>query len=140
MPEQSSDYRVAVFGAGGVGKSLLVLRLEKAHFGRATSPLWKTRTGRSSVVTRKHLHREITDTTGSHQFPKYAAAIHLQRARFILVYSITSRQSLEEPALIYEQICRSKGTWRASPLALVGNKCDESPNRGWRAVRLMCCT
>lgn len=29
MPEQSNDYRVVVFGAGGVGKSSLVLRFVK---------------------------------------------------------------------------------------------------------------
>ncbi len=32
MPEQSNDYRVVVFGAGGVGKSSLVLRFVKGHF------------------------------------------------------------------------------------------------------------
>ena len=32
MPEQSNDYRVVVFGAGGVGKSSLVLRFVKGQF------------------------------------------------------------------------------------------------------------
>ncbi|CAH0381362.1 unnamed protein product [Bemisia tabaci] len=32
MPEQSNDYRVVVFGAGGVGKSSLVLRFIKGNF------------------------------------------------------------------------------------------------------------
>jgi len=32
MPEQSNDYNVAVFGAGGVGKSSLVLRFVKGTF------------------------------------------------------------------------------------------------------------
>lgn len=32
MPEQSNDYRVVVFGAGGVGKSSLVLRFVKGKF------------------------------------------------------------------------------------------------------------
>jgi Ras-related protein Rap-1B len=32
MPEQSNDYRVVVFGAGGVGKSSLVLRFIKGTF------------------------------------------------------------------------------------------------------------
>lgn len=32
MPEQSNDYRVVVFGAGGVGKSSLVLRFVKGEF------------------------------------------------------------------------------------------------------------
>lgn len=32
MPEQSNDYRVVVFGAGGVGKSSIVLRFIKGTF------------------------------------------------------------------------------------------------------------
>lgn len=32
MAEQTNDYRVAVFGAGGVGKSSIVLRFVKGTF------------------------------------------------------------------------------------------------------------
>lgn len=38
MPEQSNDYRVVVFGAGGVGKSSLVLRFVKGSFRESYIP------------------------------------------------------------------------------------------------------
>lgn len=38
MPEQSNDYRVVVFGAGGVGKSSLVLRFIKGTFRESYIP------------------------------------------------------------------------------------------------------
>jgi len=38
MPEQSNDYRVVVFGAGGVGKSSLVLRFVKGTFSGSYIP------------------------------------------------------------------------------------------------------
>ena len=38
MPEQSNDYRVVVFGAGGVGKSSLALRFVKGTFRDAYIP------------------------------------------------------------------------------------------------------
>lgn len=38
MPEQSNDYRVVVFGAGGVGKSSLVLRFVKGTFKETYIP------------------------------------------------------------------------------------------------------
>lgn len=38
MPEQSNDYRVVVFGAGGVGKSSIVLRFIKGTFRESYIP------------------------------------------------------------------------------------------------------
>ncbi|KHN71374.1 GTP-binding protein Di-Ras2 [Toxocara canis] len=38
MPEQTSDYRVAVFGAGGVGKSSIVMRFVKGTFNENYVP------------------------------------------------------------------------------------------------------
>lgn len=51
---------------------------------------------------------EITDTTGSHQFPAMQRLSISRGHAFILVYSITSRQSLEELKPIYQQVtlCR----------------------------------
>ncbi|KAM7241366.1 hypothetical protein CapIbe_007938 [Capra ibex] len=72
---------------------------------------------------------QITDTTGSHQFPAMQRLSISKGHAFILVYSITSRQSLEELKPIYEQICEIKGDVESIPIMLVGNKCDESPNR-----------
>jgi GTPase SAR1 family protein len=39
MPEQSNDYRVVVFGAGGVGKSSLVLRFVKGNYNKSISKI-----------------------------------------------------------------------------------------------------
>lgn len=38
MPEQSNDYRVVVLGAGGVGKSSLVLRFVQGTFRESYIP------------------------------------------------------------------------------------------------------
>lgn len=49
---------------------------------------------------------------------------------FILVYSVTSKQSLEELKPIWEVIREMKGAELANiPVMLVGNKCDEVENR-----------
>ena len=47
---------------------------------------------------------------------------------FLLVYSITSRSSIEECAKLYEKICRTKQS-NAVPIVLVGNKCDLNQER-----------
>lgn len=38
IPEHTSDYRIAVFGAGGVGKSSIVLRFIKGTFNENYIP------------------------------------------------------------------------------------------------------
>ena len=129
MPEQSNDYRVAVFGAGGVGKSSLVLRFVKGTFRESYIPTVED-TYRQVISCDKSICTlQITDTTGSHQFPAMQRLSISKGHAFILVYSITSRQSLEELKPIYEQICEIKGDVESIPIMLVGNKCDESPNR-----------
>lgn len=53
----------------------------------------------------------------------------------ILVYSVTSRQSLEELKPIWEMIRSIKGDLQDIPVILVGNKCDEQENRELTQVR-----
>ncbi|KFU88151.1 GTP-binding protein Di-Ras2 [Chaetura pelagica] len=130
MPEQSNDYRVVVFGAGSVGKSSLVLRfVKKGTFRESYIPTIED-TYRQVISCDKSICTlQITDTTGSHQFP---AMQHLSISKghaFILVYSITSQQSLEELKPIYEQICQIKGDVGSIPIMLVGNKNDENQNQ-----------
>ncbi|XP_020652241.1 GTP-binding protein Di-Ras2 [Pogona vitticeps] len=129
MPEQSNDYRVVVFGAGGVGKSSLVLRFVKGTFRDSYIPTIED-TYRQVISCDKSICTlQITDTTGSHQFPAMQRLSISKGHAFILVYSITSRQSLEELKPIYEQICQIKGDIDSIPIMLVGNKNDEDHNR-----------
>ncbi|ETE72737.1 GTP-binding protein Di-Ras2, partial [Ophiophagus hannah] len=53
---------------------------------------------------------QITDTTGSHKFPAMKRLTISKGYTFMLVYSVTSRQSVEELQPIYEKICQIKGT------------------------------
>ncbi|XP_071952742.1 GTP-binding protein Di-Ras2-like isoform X2 [Antedon mediterranea] len=126
MPEQSNDYRVAVFGAGGVGKSSLVLRFVKGTFRESYIPTIED-TYRQVISCNKNVCTlQITDTTGSHQFPAMQRLSISKGHAFILVYSITNRQSLEELKPIYSTITEIKGNdLDGIPIMLVGNKCDD---------------
>ncbi|KAL8623786.1 GTP-binding protein Di-Ras2 [Nucella lapillus] len=125
MPEQSNDYRVVVFGAGGVGKSSLVLRFVRGTFRESYVPTIED-TYRQVISCNKQVCTlQITDTTGSHQFPAMQRLSISKGHAFILVFSITSRQSMEELNPIYDEIMEIKGESDAIPIMLVGNKCDE---------------
>ncbi|KAI5626678.1 DIRAS family, GTP-binding RAS-like 1a [Silurus asotus] len=126
MPEQSNDYRVVVFGAGGVGKSSLVLRFVKGTFRDTYIPTVEDTYRQVISCDKSVCTLEITDTTGSHQFPAMQRLSISKGHAFILVYSITSRQSLEELKPIYQQVLAIKGNVEGIPIMLVGNKSDES--------------
>lgn len=154
MPEQSNDYRVVVFGAGGVGKSSLVLRFVKGTFRDTYIPTVEDTYRQVISCDKSVCTLQITDTTGSHQFPAMQRLSISKGHAFILVYSITSKQSLEELKPIYQQVGSSlscffnvliyadvtkaarvpplpqvlaiKGNVDAIPIMLVGNKSDET--------------
>lgn len=126
MPEQSNDYRVVVFGAGGVGKSSLVLRFVKGTFRDTYIPTVEDTYRQVISCDKSVCTLQITDTTGSHQFPAMQRLSISKGHAFILVYSITSKQSLEELKPIYQQILAIKGNVEAIPIMLVGNKSDET--------------
>ncbi|MBV98109.1 GTP-binding protein Di-Ras1, partial [Eschrichtius robustus] len=67
MPEQSNDYRVVVFGAGGVGKSSLVLRFVKGTFRDTYIPTIEDTYRQVISCDKSVCTLQITDTTGSHQ-------------------------------------------------------------------------
>ncbi|KAK9892864.1 hypothetical protein WA026_022545 [Henosepilachna vigintioctopunctata] len=127
MPEQSNDYRVVVFGAGGVGKSSLVLRFVKGTFRESYIPTIED-TYRQVISCNKNICTlQITDTTGSHQFPAMQRLSISKGHAFILVYSVCSKQSLEELKPIMDVIKEVKGPDLTQiPIMVVGNKCDES--------------
>ena len=129
MPEQSNDYRVVVFGAGGVGKSSLVLRFVRGTFRDSYVPTIED-TYRQVISANKQVCTlQITDTTGSHQFPAMQRLSISKGHAFILVYSVTSKQSLEELKPIVQEIIQIKGEVEGYPVMLVGNKMDEESNR-----------
>ncbi|XP_028856778.1 GTP-binding protein Di-Ras1a [Denticeps clupeoides] len=126
MPEQSNDYRVVVFGAGGVGKSSLVLRFVKGTFRDTYIPTVEDTYRQVISCDKSVCTLQLTDTTGSHQFPAMQRLSISKGHAFILVYSITSRQSLEELKPIYQQVLAIKGNVENIPIMLVGNKMDET--------------
>lgn len=129
--EPNTDYRVVVFGSAGVGKSSLVVRFVKGTFKDTYVPTIEDNYRQVISNNKVVFTLQITDTTGSHQFPAMQR-LNIQKGHaFILVYSITSRQSLDELRAIYKDIVEIKGGagLKNAPMMLVGNKCDESSSR-----------
>lgn len=71
---------------------------------------------------------EILDTAGVAQFTAMRELYIKNGQGFLLVYSVTDKNSLQELLAIREQIIRIKGT-NNIPMVLVGNKCDLTEER-----------
>jgi small GTP-binding protein len=129
--DATNEYRVVLFGSAGVGKSSLVLRFVKGTFKETYVPTIED-TYRQIINCNKQVCTlQITDTTGSHQFPAMQR-LNIQKGHaFLLVYSITSKQSVEELKPIYKDILDIKGKdeIKNTPIILIGSKCDETTNR-----------
>ncbi|EFX68411.1 hypothetical protein DAPPUDRAFT_63150 [Daphnia pulex] len=128
--EQTNDYRVVVVGGAATGKSSLVLRFVRDTFNERHIPTVEdvycqvVSCNKNSVC-----NLQIVDTTGSYQFPAMLRLNISKAHAFIMAYSVTSRQSLEELRPTWENILEIKGSMENVPLMLVGNKCDETDAR-----------
>ncbi len=109
-----------------MGKSSLVLRFVKGTFRDTYIPTVEDTYRQVISCDKSVCTLQITDTTGSHQFPAMQRLSISKGHAFILVYSITSKQSLEELKPIYQQILAIKGNIENIPIMLVGNKSDET--------------
>ncbi|CAH8568975.1 unnamed protein product [Schistosoma turkestanicum] len=130
MPEQPTDYRVAVYGSGGVGKTSLVLRFVRGTFRETYIPTIEDTYRQVISCNRQVCTLQITDTTGSHQFPAMQRLSITKAHAFILVYSITNKASFDELQPLYTELALIKMEELPKvPIMLVGNKVDENDNR-----------
>ncbi|KAM9244859.1 GTP-binding protein Di-Ras3 [Dugong dugon] len=128
MPQRRcKDYRVVVLGSAGVGKSALVQRWVRGTFRDTYLPTIED-TYRQVMSCNNNVGAlHITDTTGGHRYPGLKRLAIAKGHAFILVYSVTKKETLEELKAFYELIREVKGNnMHKFPIVLVGAKCDES--------------
>lgn len=123
-----TDYKLVVVGGGGVGKSALTIQLIQGHFLEEYDPTIEDSYRKQCVVDNEVCYLDILDTAGQEEY----AALRDQYMRagkgFMLVYSITDKNSLKELNTFREQILRVKDVDHA-PMVIIGNKCDLESER-----------
>ena len=99
----------------------------RGNFREAHLPTIEDTYSQALGRSRKAGALHITDTTGGRRYRGLQRLAIARGHAFILVYSVTKKQTLEELKPLYELIRQLKGNNpQKCPIILVGNKCDES--------------
>lgn len=122
------DYKLVVLGAGGVGKSCLTVQFVQGVYLDTYDPTIEDSYRKTIEIDSKVFDLEILDTAGVAQFTAMRELYIKSGMGFLLVYSVTDRQSLEELMELREQVLRIKDMDRV-PMVLAGNKADLNDER-----------
>lgn len=115
-------FNMMVVGESGVGKTALVNQFVDGIFIGEHDPTIEDKHKKLLSVDNTRVLLEILDTAGQKQLAFLREQHYLTTEAFIIVFSVTSRQSFIEAVRILHQIFRIKG--RNIPITLLGNKCD----------------
>lgn len=122
------DYKLVVLGAGGVGKSCLTVQFVQGVYLDSYDPTIEDSYRKTVEIDNKVADLEILDTAGVAQFTAMRELYIKSGMGFLLVYSVTDRQSLKELMDLREQVLRIKDMSKV-PMVLVGNKADLKDER-----------
>jgi GTPase KRas protein len=142
MSQFLREYKLVVVGGGGVGKSCLTIQLIQSHFVDEYDPtiegtppslpstipshpliLLTDSYRKQCVIDDEVALLDVLDTAGQEEYSAMREQYMRTGEGFLLVYSITSRQSFEEIVTFQQQILRVKDK-DYFPIIVVGNKCD----------------
>ncbi|KAI9894616.1 MAG: Ras GTPase [Vezdaea aestivalis] len=122
------EYKLVVVGGGGVGKSCLTIQLIQSHFVDEYDPTIEDSYRKQCMIDDEVALLDVLDTAGQEEYSAMREQYMRTGEGFLLVYSITSRQSFEEIMTFEQQILRVKDR-DYFPIIVVGNKCDLEAER-----------
>uniref|UniRef100_A0A914C604 Uncharacterized protein n=1 Tax=Acrobeloides nanus TaxID=290746 RepID=A0A914C604_9BILA len=120
--------KLVVVGSGGVGKSALTIQFVQQYFVTDYDPTIEDSYIKQCFVDDTLCKLEVLDTAGQDEFSTMREQYLRAGDGFLLVFSITSRESLDYVKKLYQHIDRLKDRDHF-PILLVGNKSDLEEQR-----------
>ena len=121
-------YTLAVFGAGAVGKSALIIQFVQGHFITDDDPTIEDLYKHALAIDNENVELDIIDTPSYDDLCALRAQYMRQGKGFIIVYAINDRASFEEVEVFHRDLLERRGTTNV-PVVICGNKCDLEDER-----------
>ena len=134
MADNSNDtpeYKFAVFGAGGIGKSTLTIRFITDKFVDDYDPTLEDSYRKHALIDGELALIDVLDTGGRSEFSTFNPySVHFSQysGAFLIGYSITSRASFDEAEMLREKVLRAKN-YQEIPMVIIATKCDLENDR-----------
>lgn len=122
------EYKVAIIGSTGVGKSSLCLQFTRNKFPENYEPTIEDYYRKQLSLDGEQIMFDIIDTAGQEGNLTNLNALIKQANGYLLVYDITRRDSFNEAKDFRNRILNVKDC-SIVPLVLVGNKLDKQDRR-----------
>jgi len=119
----TSNYKIVVVGGGGVGKSAITIQFIQSYFATDYDPTIEDSYTKQCVIDDIVAKLDILDTAGQEEFSAMREQYMRSGEGFLLVFSVTDRNSFDELVRFHKQILRVKDR-DEFPMILVGNKSD----------------
>eukprot|EP00030_Apusomonadida_sp_AF-17_P007520 a841657_138.p1 GENE.a841657_138~~a841657_138.p1 ORF type:complete len:293 (-),score=109.42 a841657_138:157-984(-) len=125
------DYKVAILGGGGVGKSCITMRYCRSTFVETYDPTIEDSFRKTLTFENFPVLLDILDTAGQDDFVVLRRQWIEDRDGFVLVYAINDRTTLDDAVKSFADLIREvKGAdVEKVPCVLVGNKKDLADQR-----------
>ncbi|KAF1920402.1 P-loop containing nucleoside triphosphate hydrolase protein [Ampelomyces quisqualis] len=136
--DESSRITITVCGDGGCGKSSITLRLVRSQWTSDYDPTIEDSYSVSRTIDGVPYYLMLTDTAGQEEYRGLWAASNLNSDAFLLVYDITSPNSLDALDYFMEMVDMEEenriDNGKTPPVKIVaGNKCDLQGQRQIKA-------
>lgn len=115
------NFRVAVMGSTGVGKSSIISQFLYEQFQDTHHETVEDMHHKLFKVGSKTVTLNILDTAGHNEFPAMKKLAISTSNAFVLVYSVTDQNSFDEMKRLRDEITTSRGS---VPTVIVCNKAD----------------
>ena len=124
------EYKIAVVGGGGVGKSAITVQFVQNIFIPDYDPTIEDSYRKHCRIGDQTCFLEILDTAGQEEYKALRDAYMRSAECFMLVFSVIDRRTFHELEEFHDQILRVKDADEGHvPMILVGNKCDLESER-----------